>query len=77
MFIIWLVLFPLCLSNIIAWNLPGFTIMLFLNQFIAISLSDSRILIKFSIVLAKLEKVIMNQNYEPKQLFTKSHWKRC
>ena len=29
-----------------------------LNQFIAISLSDSRILIRFSIVLTKLERVL-------------------
>ena len=58
-FIIWLVWISLCLSKIITWNLPGFTIMwLFLNQFIAISLSDSRILMRLSIVLAKLERVL-------------------
>ena len=34
-----------------------------LNQFIAISLSDSRILIRFSIVLAKLERVLSSAKF--------------
>ena len=59
MFIIGLVWFSLCLSKIIAWNLPGLTIMwLLLKQFIAIGLFDSRILIRFSIVLSKLDRVL-------------------
>ena len=40
--------------KIIAWNIPGFTIMwLSLNLFIIILISGSRILITFSIVLEK------------------------
>ena len=40
--------------KIIAWNIPEFTIMwLSLNLFIIILISDSRILITFSIVLEK------------------------
>ena len=64
MFIICLVWFSLCLLKINAWNLPGFTIMgLSLIQFNAISLSDSRILVRFSIVLAKLERVLWSAKW--------------
>ena len=47
------------LSNKIAWNLSGLTIMLLsLNQFMAQLLSDSKMLTRFFTVLAKLDKVL-------------------
>ena len=65
----------MCLSKIIAWNLPGFTIMwLSLKQFIAISLSRSRILIRLSIVLGKLERVLSTAKLKAK--VTSVKWKK-
>lgn len=59
MFIISLVWFPLFLSKIISQNLAGLTIKWSsLNHFIATSLSDSRMITRFSIILANFEKVL-------------------
>ena len=47
------------LSNEIAWNLSGLTVILLsLNQFMAQLLSDSKMLTRFFTVLAKLDKVL-------------------